>query len=499
MGALRSLRTLLTAARATGPALVGGDADAARRQLVARLGPLRGASTKVAQLLSARAGEDAGDEIDPVPLRELWPRIEAAAGRQLDGIGSVDPVGRTASLAQVHRATLRSGHEVALKVQLPGVADALRSDLGTLGWIGRRGAGVLARRAGRDARDGIEAWIDTIGDGLELELDLERELALQSQARGLLEDLDRGLRVPLVWPGISTPHVLAASWEPGHGIASVRSWSRPERETAARLVVRAVLRLALEGGLVHGDLHPGNVAWRRDDGEVRCILYDFGAAQELSGVEADAWRALLSGDGAADHALATLGFDLDVLAPIAGRLEELASVVFAPFRARGAFAFDAWRRVERVERLLGEHRLLPRIAAPPAALPFVRTLAGMLGLVGHLGASIGLAELLEEVGPTRAAGAPAAEATAEAGAAPGSSGARLVVELVGRGRADVRVTLPVRALAHLADLVPHDVCAALAEEGVELAALCREAATEERGILLDRTLSRGRITITRTG
>ena len=170
-----TLRPFRQAAAFTAPLLARATRGSARKAIETRLGPLQGASTKVAQLLAARDGRDAGARLRPIPLRRLLARIAPETRQRLDGLFSsidqFDRNGRRASLGQVHHAITDAGRAVAVKLTLPGVHEDLASDLKTLGWVGRRAA---RRRTGLDAAS-IDDWLTALGDELLGELDLPAE------------------------------------------------------------------------------------------------------------------------------------------------------------------------------------------------------------------------------------------------------------------------------------------------------------------------------------
>ena len=170
-----TLRPFRQAAAFAAPLLARATRGSARKAIETRLGPLQGASTKVAQLLAAREGRDAGARLRPIPLRRLLAGIAPETRQRLDGlftsIDQIDGNGRRASLGQVHQAITDAGRTVAVKLTLPGVDEDLASDLKTLGWVGRRAA---RRRTGLDAAS-IDDWLTALGDELLGELDLPAE------------------------------------------------------------------------------------------------------------------------------------------------------------------------------------------------------------------------------------------------------------------------------------------------------------------------------------
>lgn len=430
---------------------------ASRRALAARLGPLRGASTKVAQLLAALDGEDAGRALDPVPLRALLPAVRAAAGDLLGEPPDIEPEGRRASLGQVHRARLTDGRPAALKVLLPGVEADLRADLALAGWLGRRAGRRAAARIG-----GVEVddWIGTLGDELLGELDYRAEGEAQRAYRDAVVGVE-GVVVPELVR--ATDGMLVSTWEEAAPLSEAMGWEGPLRARLGETLAAGVLRALLGPGLAHGDLHPGNVGFRRT-GEV--VLYDFGATRRLAADAVVAWRALVRGTGDPWDALLALGFDPDRLEPIRPGLAELAALLFGPFRGPLPTRVRAEPRRARAAELLGEHRMAPRLAAPPDLTPAVRTLSGLLSILGHLDVPMCLGRALEGV----PGAVPAAPRPAQA-----QDAARLLVRSHGADGRGVEVRLPFRALSALEDLLPDSARDPIRRAGVDLAALARAA------------------------
>ncbi|MEM8711620.1 MAG: AarF/UbiB family protein [Planctomycetota bacterium] len=387
---MKQIRALKQAA-AVVPIAFGGKRNRSRRILAERLAPLRGASTKIAQLMTARDGEDAGEALEALPLSKLQPTLQRVIPDLIADGCDIAPQGRRASLAQVHRARLGGGRDVALKVLLPGVEDDLLSDLSVVGWVGRRAAQKLNQRF-----DGVEVsdWVSALGDELIGELDYEAEGRIQARYRDAAREVP-GVVVPE--PVLARAEVLVSVWEEGSSLAEAMAWDdEAARARAGEALSRGILVPMLEHGLVHGDLHPGNVAFRAASescGESAVVLYDFGATREIDEPAREAWKALIQGDRPAWDALMELGFDGDRLEPLRDRLDGFTALVFGPFREEGPVRIDSAARKASVERLLGEQRMVPRLASPTSAIPVIRTLSGLLSILGHLKASMELAPI----------------------------------------------------------------------------------------------------------
>jgi ubiquinone biosynthesis protein len=182
----------------------------------------------------------------------------------------------SASLAQVHRAQLRDGRDVAVKVQRPEVAALVGADLRNL----RSAIGVLERFEGRL---GLAELLDHLEDAIPRELDFTREAAAAGRLRAEMAPLER-IVIPAVVPELCTRRVLVTEYVPGIRIADRRRLARAGidgRELVARLV-EACARQILVRGFFHADPHPGNLlAVAAKDG-ARLAFVDFGLVEELS-------------------------------------------------------------------------------------------------------------------------------------------------------------------------------------------------------------------------
>ncbi len=189
-----------------------------------------------------------------------------------------DPVPiAAASLAQVHRATLHTGREVAVKVQRPGIHTQLRSDIRIL----VRMAQAMERRA-RWAED-----MDLAGIVLEFGSTLMRELDYRIEAynaRRLTRVLEpiAGIRVPDVIYDLSSSGVLTLEFIDGVESTDVAAIDAAglDREQLADRVVRASVKMLMIDGFFHGDPHPGNVFIDLEDSNV--VMLDTGMVGELT-------------------------------------------------------------------------------------------------------------------------------------------------------------------------------------------------------------------------
>jgi predicted unusual protein kinase regulating ubiquinone biosynthesis (AarF/ABC1/UbiB family) len=169
-----------------------------------------------------------------------------------------------ASIGQVHRAMTRDGEPVAVKVQYPGVREAIEHDLANVGLFIAMAAkfsqGLDAGPIVRDLKEGI------LG-----ELDYAREAAWQQRFRDEF-DGHAFVYVPRVFPALSTSRVLVQELVRGRPFATALSMDQDARNRIGEIVFRYAFGSIYRHGLFNGDPHPGNYLLR-EDGSVAFVDY----------------------------------------------------------------------------------------------------------------------------------------------------------------------------------------------------------------------------------
>jgi predicted unusual protein kinase regulating ubiquinone biosynthesis (AarF/ABC1/UbiB family) len=268
------------------------------RQLVDQLGQMRGAAMKVGQMISMvefdGLPEDQQDELQrslaalrdhvpPVPFAKLEKLMVREFGGPLRRVFSDfdERAFAAASIGQVHRAVTVDGDEVAVKIQYPGVAEAVETDLRNamllLPLIKRLAPGLDAKALATEIRERISE-------------ELDYELEAQNQRR--VERLMRGhpfVRVPRVHSELSTRRVLVSEYVVGEGFETVRRAEEAERDRYGEIVFRFYFGLLYRDRIALGDPHPGNYL-RCPDGRV-CFL-DFGLLNEVDSARIATERAI---------------------------------------------------------------------------------------------------------------------------------------------------------------------------------------------------------------
>ena len=292
---------------------------ATAEELVTRLGEMKGAAMKIGQVLST-IDFDLVPEADReqfkeklATLRDDAPRVPFAKQRKLmeaelggpmrDHFKDFDeePVA-AASIGQVYRATTHAGRDVAVKVQYPGIAEAVDTDLRNLNLL----LPLVKRLApGLDAKAIAQELRDRIGEELDYEIEAQHQRTVHRAFRD-----HPFLRVPAVDTALSTRRVLVTEWAAGRPFSQVAKLPDEERDRFGEALYRFFFGLLNREGLAAGDPHPGNVLLG-DDGFVVCL--DFGLIRHVPDVYLAGERALgqavLDRDGVAiKRWMAQLGY-----------------------------------------------------------------------------------------------------------------------------------------------------------------------------------------------
>jgi predicted unusual protein kinase regulating ubiquinone biosynthesis (AarF/ABC1/UbiB family) len=308
------------AARFAGARLLRLGLDRGRNaaELAAALGGLKGPIMKVAQLLAT-----VPDLLPPEYVSELQ-KLQSEAPpmgwafvkrRMIAELGpdwserfasfSHQPAA-AASLGQVHRARALDGTELACKLQYPDMQSAVEADLRQLEWLF-----ALHRR--------MEPVIDTteiakeIGDRVREELDYYREAKHVALYRSMLAG-GGTIRVPRVWPELSTGRLISLEWLDGERILTFRDAELEVRNLIAQAMFTAWWFPLSRFGVIHGDPHLGNYAVFSREGRPGGInLLDYGCIRifppHFVGGVVDLYHGLLhSDDELIVHAYETWGF-----------------------------------------------------------------------------------------------------------------------------------------------------------------------------------------------
>jgi predicted unusual protein kinase regulating ubiquinone biosynthesis (AarF/ABC1/UbiB family) len=273
--------------------------DEARRRadaeaVVQTMGQMKGVVMKLGQMLSfvsdgvpaeyraaLQSLQSAAPPMDfaairDVAERELGMPLERAFARF-----DVEPLA-AASIGQVHRARLRSGDEVAVKIQYPGVADAIRADLGNAAVLYRM---VSLFYPSLEPGPIIEELRARIGE----ELDYAHE-ARSQRAFGELYARHPFIRVPRVHGSHSTARVLTTEFVDGRRFAEVAAADPLSRDRFAEILYRFVFGSIHRHGVFNADPQPGNYLY---DEQGRVVFLDYGCVKYFPEAMLGSWMEVV--------------------------------------------------------------------------------------------------------------------------------------------------------------------------------------------------------------
>jgi predicted unusual protein kinase regulating ubiquinone biosynthesis (AarF/ABC1/UbiB family) len=307
LAAGQTVRTLTTHATNLGRGEDGKQAALERRhiesaeQIVAALGTMKGAAMKLGQVLSfldvGLVPEEYREEFQAklAALRDAAPKVRFSDMRKVIESELGEPLKEVfaefdempiaaASIGQVYRARLHDGREVAVKVQYPGVAQAVRADMQNLGMILR----LMKRVApGLDVKGTAEEIRSRIHEELDYELEAQNQRSMARIYRG-----HPFIHVPEVITELSRERVLVNEFVSGRGFEEVKALDAATRARVGEIIFRFYFGSMYRHHQFSGDPHPGNFLLM-DDG--RLAFLDFGLFKrmpaELIRIEIQAQRA----------------------------------------------------------------------------------------------------------------------------------------------------------------------------------------------------------------
>lgn len=318
------------------------------RRIADDLARMRGAAMKIGQLLSMDTGE-----ILPAELSEIMSRLRADADfmppkqlktvlnrnwgdHWLKNFSSFDvrPVA-AASIGQVHRAKTRDGRDMAVKVQYPGVARSIDSDVANVGAL-LRVSGLVPH--GFE----LQPYLEEARRQLHEEADYDREGRCLQDFRRLLAG-DEAFVLPELYEDYTTKNVLAMSFLESDPVESAEGLDQARRNRIAERLITLLFRELFDFALMQTD--PNYANYRYDPDADRIVLLDFGATRSFAPAIVDQYRRLfrsgLSGDAdGVRHAALEIGFVAAESEPrhqdaIFGMIE----MAFAAMREKSVFDF----------------------------------------------------------------------------------------------------------------------------------------------------------------
>ena len=369
------------------------------RRVADQLATMRGAAMKVGQILSMDTGDFLPRELADIlarlrsdarymPVAQLRKVMDQAYGEDWEGVFygfEMKPLA-AASIGQVHRAVAPDGRAIVLKVQYPGVAASIDSDVDNIATLLRM-SGLLP------AELDIKPLLEDAKRQLKDEADYHKEADFLQAFGDLLAEDERFL-VPHVLPELTRKTVLAMTYVAGKPIETIVDLPQAERDRVMSALVELMFLELFELRMVQTDPNFANYQYRQKSGQI--VLLDFGATRRFRAGFVNNYRKLLAAAlagnrdkvvAAADRIGYAMGDDDSEYREL---VLELFLLALEPMRHEGPYDFarsDMARRMSELAEEVSEYRDFWR-APPTDAMYFHRKLGGMFLLASRVKARV---------------------------------------------------------------------------------------------------------------
>mgnify|MGYP001828134113 FL=1 len=376
------------------------------RRVADQLATMRGAAMKVGQILSMDTGEFLPRELADIlarlrsdarymPPQQLQKVMTEAYGEGWESLFygfEMKPLA-AASIGQVHKTRSPDGREIVLKVQYPGVAASIDSDVDNIATLLRM-SGLLP------AELDIQPLLEDAKRQLKDEADYHKEAEFLQAFGDMLGDDERFL-VPEVLPDLTRSTVLAMTYVGGRPIETIVQLPQAERDRVMSALVELMFMELFELRMVQTDPNFANYQYLRKRGQI--VLLDFGATRRFKAGFVNNYRKLIAAALVEDHdrliaAAEKLGYAMgDADSEYRELVLELFLLALEPLREHGPYDFGHSTMAARMSTLaenVTDYRDFWQ-APPTDAVYFHRKLGGMFMLASRLKSRVNVRELVE--------------------------------------------------------------------------------------------------------
>ncbi|KAJ3251333.1 putative aarF domain-containing protein kinase 4 [Boothiomyces macroporosus] len=379
-------------------------------RIVQKLIKMRGAALKIGQMLSIQDSKMIPEEVHTI-MRRVQNSADFMPEWQLDGVLNKElgsdwmkdyehfekiPIA-AASIGQVHKAKLKTGETVAVKIQYPGVVESIDSDLDNL---------VMLLSLGQLLPKGLylDNTVRVARNELKMECDYLREAASIDRFRELIkmENLDRVFHVPKVYTELSTEKVLVTEFVYGKPIDTVTNLSQMDRDYLGSSLLKLCLMELFEFRFMQTDPNWSNFLYNEKTKKIE--LLDFGAARDFPKSFTDTYLKLLKAGADQDREKAIQhSIELGFLTGLESQQMTFAHVnslftLALPFHKTDSPFYDFGKSSELTEKVRSDipTMLRERLTPPPdETYSLHRKLSGCFLLCGKLKSRINCAKEFE--------------------------------------------------------------------------------------------------------
>ncbi|WP_379550083.1 ABC1 kinase family protein [Qipengyuania sp. DGS5-3] len=378
------------------------------KRVTDRLSHLRGAAMKLGQMISMDAGDVLPPELTEI-LAGLRDRANFMPPKQLDKVLREQwgpdwrkqfrrfeprPIA-AASIGQVHRAVTRDNRTLAIKVQYPGIAQSIDSDVDNVATL-LSVSGLLPKHLN------LDPLLAAAKEQLHEEADYEREGAMMQAYAKLLKD-EPDFVIPELDESLTRERILAMSFEPGSAIESLTEEPQEARNQLFAKMMRLVARELFEFGFMQTDPNFANFRYNRETG--RIILLDFGATRQIEPAVISAYRNLLEAGLARDpERVLQASFEADFVSPQTvekhrASIDRMIDIIVDEMASEEDFDFGdrAFVPILRDEGMAIAQDKEAWHVPPPETLFVQRKVSGTALLGARLGAVVNIRNIVERV------------------------------------------------------------------------------------------------------
>ncbi len=368
------------------------DKEEANHYLLNQLENLPGLPAKVGQLLSRKLDTSPRPPSKPLmSLEEVKSIIHTQSPLLDDQIMEIEANGISASIGQVHKATLQDGTIVAIKVQYPGISELIDAQCDLFLSLAEKSP---AKNYGWD-KNTYGAYFK---EQLEKELNYRREAKIQENFQDFFSS-HTNFVIPKIYSGLCSQQILVQSWESSDSLNTLLQLSDAVRSQIAKRIIEFTFRNIFQFHAYHADFQPANWGCRPE--EERLVVYDFGATGELTEQTVDYLLSVIyaARDGQKISGIdffTRLGFDEKKLSYIKNDLDRVVEFFLEPFSQPSSWTLQNWKMGEKIDAVLGKYKWWLRTSGPIWFFGLMRGLEGMFYAVEQLNVPVNFWDIFSQ-------------------------------------------------------------------------------------------------------